>query len=447
MLKDIHLRFTGFHGSAGRCQIRLARPQNNKPLVIVCSQYKNYHGTSVTNALEIIAETLFYQIANDNIEGVSFETPIPIYEEWHADVNVFDKLLARVHPTKYGARFSTRRLNIPEIFARIVWIENYPTDVKTFSFEKHVSVVTLDASGRPTWHGRPTAEWLNKKTGFAIEELLPLDETLDLDAIETKMETFPKSEEELRSFPGYHHVRWTKELVDFLPGLLSSARAYRGREDSSDLEELSVHDELEKFLAVKLPARELFTREFSFSKKLGIHTVGKEKAVDFALFTPEGNVVDSLLEVKRTSSKSPNLHAEVMKDIARLLLLSQRFRCSCYLLVCGDREVINTELAKADNYLSLVDDDPSRERRYSVSANNFDSEYQALIAQFQIGIGYSRLQGKNESGPNLTVLWQITVDEATLQMHRPYEFNLSGVTVASPAVNQTYAKSRAGRLP
>ena len=150
MLKNIHLRFFGFHGSAGRCQIRPARLGKDKPLVIVCGQYKNYYGTSVTNALEIIAETLFYQIANNQVDGVSFDKPLPVYEEWHADVNLFDKILTKIFPAKYGDRFSTRRLNIPEIFREIVWIENYPIDIKGFSFEKHVSVVTLNDFGSPT---------------------------------------------------------------------------------------------------------------------------------------------------------------------------------------------------------------------------------------------------------------------------------------------------------
>lgn len=427
MLKDIHFRFTGFHGSDGRCQIRLARLSKDKPLVIVCSQYKNYYGTSVTNALEIIAEALFYQVANNNITGVAFDQPLPIIEEWHADANVFDKLLARMHPAKYGNRFSVRRLNIPEMFSRIVWVENYPIDIKSFSFDKHVSVVTLDVSGSPTWHGRPTAKWLEEKTGFAIDQLLPQDENLDLDSIEAKIETYPRAEEELQSFPGYHQVRWTKELLDFLPGLLSSARAYRGRSDNADLEELSIHDEIEKFLAVKLPARELFEREFKFSKKLDIHVKGKEKAVDFALFAPDGDVIDSLLEVKRTSSASPDLHAEVRKDLARLLLLSKRFRCSCYLLVCGDAKVIDSELSRMTE-LSLTDKDGMRDRQFAISSKDFDPEYSALLDRFDIEGGASKLQGRTMSGSNLSVLWQIGVSEASLQMHKPYIFTLGGIT-------------------
>lgn len=49
MLKDIHFRFIGFHGSRGRCHIRLIRAARDKPMVIVCSQYMSYYGTYQKN--------------------------------------------------------------------------------------------------------------------------------------------------------------------------------------------------------------------------------------------------------------------------------------------------------------------------------------------------------------------------------------------------------------
>jgi hypothetical protein len=78
MLKDIHLRFVGFHASTGRCQIRLARLGRDKPLVIVCSQYKNYYGTSVTNALEIMSYC--QELCMEDSRGVLFHSE-PILED------------------------------------------------------------------------------------------------------------------------------------------------------------------------------------------------------------------------------------------------------------------------------------------------------------------------------------------------------------------------------
>jgi hypothetical protein len=426
MLKDIHFRFPGFHGSAGRCHIRLARADRRSPLVVVCSQYTNYQGTSVTNALEIIAATLFDQIARGEISGVSLDEPLPWQSEWHSDVQWFDKVLARVFPEKYENRFLTTYVDASKAFSKVVWIENYPVELTSSLFPfKHLSAVTLDESGSPVWHHRITSEWLVEKTGFSIDALLPLDESLDLRAIESGIEIIPHTTQELWSVPGYHHVRWTKELLDFLPGLLSSARAYRGRSGEADLDEYAVHDEVEKFLAVSLPARELFKREFKFSKLLNIYRGGKEKAVDFALYSPEGESVDSLLEVKRTSAQSNDLRAEVTKDIARLLLLSSQICRSCYLLVCGATEIIDRELAAMGMCLSLADEDDSRDRQFKTSDIRIDSEYAGLLQQFDVNHGFSKLQGITSAGPNRAVLWQIAAQHADLRMHRPYEFSLT----------------------
>jgi hypothetical protein len=224
MLKDIHLRFSGFHGSAGRCQIRLARLNKDKPLVVVCSQYRNYFGTSITNGLEVIVATLFRLIANNQIDGISFEAPIPTYDEWNSDASFFDKILAKTFPAKYGERFTSNQLDIETIFKQVVWIEHYPVDTRALSFETHFSLIQLEKNGGAVWRGRPTNTWLIEHTGFGVAELLPNEDSLDLEAYEKNIETFPRTEEELQSIPGYNHVRWTKDLLESLPGMLSSAR-------------------------------------------------------------------------------------------------------------------------------------------------------------------------------------------------------------------------------
>jgi hypothetical protein len=91
-------------------------------------------------------------------------------------------------------------------------------------------------------------------------------------------------------------------------------------------------------------------------------------------------------------------------------------------------DVIHNELAKIDKYISLVDEDSSRDRQFSVSPENFAREYRSLVERFQITTGFSRLQGENSSGSNLAILWQIAANRDNLRMHRPYEFNLGGIT-------------------
>lgn len=122
---DINLKFPGFHGSAGKCHVRFCKLADEKPLAIICSQYINYYGTSNTNAHEAIAETIFYLVANQKIENVSFDFELPVFNEWHDDVNIFDKALTKLFPLKYGPRFISKKLDIREIYRNIIFIEHY----------------------------------------------------------------------------------------------------------------------------------------------------------------------------------------------------------------------------------------------------------------------------------------------------------------------------------
>ena len=163
MNKDIHFKFFGFHGSDGRCHIKIAQSSPEKPIVIVCTQYKNYYGTSVTNALEIISEKLFYEIINRRIEGVQFNFNPPIYNKWHDDVNSFDRVLTKYFPEKYTNRFQDKLLDIPKTFNNIIWLERYPNDIGLG--HDTLSEVTLNSEGRPNWNYQVSDNFLLDKLG------------------------------------------------------------------------------------------------------------------------------------------------------------------------------------------------------------------------------------------------------------------------------------------
>lgn len=424
MLKDIHFEFAGFHGSRGRCQIRLARHSKNKPLVIVCSQYRNYYGTSITNAHEIIAASLLYKIANHEIADVALDGPLPVFREWHNDANLLDKALARLFPSKYGERFESVRLDLPSVFSNVVWLENYPAQPDRYTWANRCHLVTWGDDGNPLWHGQPTDAWLMQETGFKLAELLPADEALDLNIFEKATHDVITSSVEVQSLPGFNSVRWTVEMLELLPSLLDAARARCGRRTIADLEESVIQYEMEQFFAVQLPARELFDREYPFSKELGIYERGREKAVDFVLRTPLGRGIDSIIEVKRTSSRSNNLFSEVKSDLSRLVLLSDHYCCSCYIVVCGDKAIIADELGRMPNLLSLDDDDSKCDRRFELTPADFAAEYHPLVTGPTLEAS-SRLQGKREHGMNQILLWQITGSRRELHTHRPYTFLLS----------------------
>ncbi|MBN3104381.1 hypothetical protein [Pectobacterium brasiliense] len=421
MLKDLHFRFTGFHGSRGRCHIRLVRADHDKPLVIICSQYINYYGTSVTNAVEIIAEKLFYDIANKRIEGNDISYPLSIHRWWDSDVNLFDKLISLIFPQKYKSRFSSLRLDLVESFSKITWVENYPEAFSKFSGKKHLAIVKIDNDGCPHWFGIKDELFL-KETGFIISEILPDDAELDLNKVESKMDYSRDDIDELSNRQGYSIRRWTKKIVEQLPERLSAYRYEHSIDNEEGINELSIQDQISKFFCVELPAPELFEREFKFSKILGINVKGKEKATDFVIYKPNREI-DSLLEVKRTSLYN-NLAIEIKKDIARLLLLSDKLHCYCYFLLYGNIDFLEKELLKLDKYLSLNDDVSFMTKDFLINRGDFKSEYDEVIKSRGISKGYTMLQGRNINQKNVVFLWQIAVNKEMLTLHRGYEFVL-----------------------
>ena len=66
-IASFDFRFPGFVGE-GRCDLTIdTGPPNGRP-VVVCSQKRNYSGTSITNALEDIARKLYVDVAKGGIE-------------------------------------------------------------------------------------------------------------------------------------------------------------------------------------------------------------------------------------------------------------------------------------------------------------------------------------------------------------------------------------------
>jgi hypothetical protein len=424
MLVDINLRFDGFWGSVGKCHMRFCQFSEDKPLVIVCSQYRNYSGTSVTNAFETIVETAFYHVANRKIENVQFDFELPIFDVWHDDTNRFDKALAYLFPRKYVERFKSKKLDIQKIFQRIVWIEHYPENFGLGSSDRMFRIVKMNDSGRYENGGQPTNAWLIEKTGYTSDDLLIGAGDLDLHRLEGRPRQSYNSAEALQQLPGYQVIRWTEEIVQHLPAALERTLGATGGGNSGDLQEGEVHREITQILTTKLPARRLFQNNFDFSRLIGLSVVTREKNVDFAIFKPNGKDVDSILEVKRTSSKTRSLKKDVCKDIARLLMLSRYLKCTCYLLVWGNIKSINEQLGSCDGYLSFEDHPSFQDRHFVVSSLKNDSEYRALLDSFHIIKGATRLQGFKNYGPNRVLLWQVTADMEKLENNRPYKCNI-----------------------
>lgn len=427
MIVDIHLRFNGFHGSDGRCHIRFCKESHAMPLVVVCSQYKDYYGTSVTNAFEIIAEKVCYLVANNEVDDIRFDFELPLFDQWDQDVNLFDKLLASLFPSKYRARFLTRKLKIEEVFNHIIWIEHYTEDCFGPDGERRLHRSEFDEDDAPVW-STVSDPWLRRHTGMSGAELLVEGDQLVLHRTDGRVRKATMSSEVTRTRPGLQVVPWTEELVEGLPAMLSAHRVNLKHSTHDDADEAIVQSMIVSIFANRLPSANFFKRNYKFSEKMGIKTVGREKNFDFAIFDPTGTKIDAILELKKTSANSSALAAGVKKDVARLLLLSHLFGCPCYLLVCGDLEIIRQQLQKPDGMLSFDDHPISMDRHFAVKAQRFDREYRGLLEQFGIEQGATRLQGMNTDRHSSALLWQVSADMHTLSSNRPYRYDIYAVS-------------------
>lgn len=436
MLKDIHFKFVGFHGSDGRCHIRVAKKSKDKPLVIVCSQYKNYYGTSVTNALELIAEKLFYEIANGRIEGVSFDFEIPIYEQWHFDANRFDKFLTKALPRKYHHRFKDRLLDILTIFNKIVWIEHYPKDVGLLQDSATASIVRLDENGSPHWqHKILKSDYAD--TGFDQNELFISGNEIDLEYVRnvSELKIFqptddPKNtaihidiEKYGRDSLDFRQCRWINNLLDLLPAKIHTERAEVGDKQDAAVEEKYVHRLISNILALIMPVSDLFERDYKISRRLGIYKGGREKECDFVIYSPENKEPHSLIEVKRTSESNSSFKFGVYQDLARLALCSKKLGCYSYILVSGDSQLISQELIPASGVSLGATSDIIE---LDVNNLSLEGEYPTLLDNADIESLFIKYQGHAGEGKSVVYIWEVSYRRDELGSQRPYEFYIFG---------------------
>ena len=441
MLKDLHFKFIGFHGSDGACHIRLAKAEKDKPLIIVCSQYKNYYGTSVTNALELISEKLFYEIANNQIEGVSFDFKLPIYEKWHSDVNAFDRVLTKVLPNKYHHRFKDKLLDIVKIFKEIIWIEHYPEEVGLLQDTATVSIVSLNENGSPNWqHGM--SKNVYEHLGFKPDDLFITGNDIDFERVRNYSESKTiqpsnASSKEIVEFEtissdndisDFRQCRWINNLLDLLPSKLHIESSEIGDEDDSSLDEKYVHRNISQILALKMPAFDLFGRDYPISRNLEIYKKGREKECDFVIYKPHNKISHSLIEVKRTSELNSSLKTGVSQDIAKLVLCSQKMNCYTYLLVCGDSDIINSQLS-----ILLGESITNTKKTFELSVSSLKfankdltSEYFGYLENFQIESVFIKNQGFSENNGSSVFIWEISHQSKLIGSQRPYEFQIVG---------------------
>jgi hypothetical protein len=418
---DFHFNFVGFHGTDGYCHLRVAQKSSKSKLVIVCSQYKNYYGTSPTNAIELIVEKLFYDIVSKKIEGINLPK-IVTYEVWHEDVNLLDKLLVAINPLKYKKRFKNELLDIPKMFKDLFWIERYPKGTGLWAHEDNYNRVTMGDQNDPHWHGRPSDELIRNETGFSISELFADPELLDLKLAKKELDELDLALKFISNKVN-RPVRWTQEILEQLPSRIKYTKFSTGTLDDDALWERDIQKLIEEIFTICFPARDLFGSEFKVSKNLGIYNQGGEKECDLVIFEPDSNLPSVMIELKRACKSSKNQISTISQDIAKLLLYSKVIKSDTYLIICGNKNELNDLADALSSILSFNNESQETlDTHYHAKDLKLTTEYHNLLRDYGIHSVYSRLIGISDD--RTVAIWQISHIHDKLINNKPYLYRL-----------------------
>lgn len=411
-MKDIDFNFTGFHGTPGRCHIRIARKSANHKIVVVCSQYKNYYGTSVTNAMEIIARKLFNEIHNNNLYDLSLsERSVELV--WHDDVNWFEKKLVELNENKYKYRFMSHTLNLHTVFDEVLWIERYPKGVCSFEFDDLYSVATIKESGFPEWKGRPTNELVKENTGYDIEELFlesdfDLKSTKESQIVNNGLTVSTEPLIDLNSIE--RNFEWIDDILKILPAKIISHEFDSGTKENEMLWEKDIQSLVGSIFNTCFPHRDLFDNEYAVSSKIGVtNKSGSKKKCDLVIFSPGKKDPSSMVEVKRVvCSDVP--YGAFCQDLGKLLLYSKLIKSNAYFLVCGEPDGIN-------NFQELIREE------FSVHKLKLSDEYSSLLKKNHIFTVFTKLVGSSRDGS--VAIWKIAHDKDSIDRNNSARYVIS----------------------
>lgn len=172
---DITYRFLGFGGYPSRCHIRIL-DEHDKPLVVICSQLAKNPGTSVTNAAEMIAQSVQDYLAQDNLPLAS---AIERYLKTSRLTRILGDLINRLKESKNLTVFALESIKLALEYretqaergrkiSEMVWVEHYDPSIGLNPKSSYLEVSFEPDTWVPRWQGT-TPEALSVKTGYMVE--------------------------------------------------------------------------------------------------------------------------------------------------------------------------------------------------------------------------------------------------------------------------------------
>jgi hypothetical protein len=176
IVQDFTYNFGGFGGYTSRCHIRVL-DEPDKPLVIICSQLANKPGTSITNAAEIIAQSVQDYLAQDNLP---LAAAIQRYIKTSRLTKILGDLVARLKESKNLTVFALESIKLAleyreshadrsEKVAKMRWIEHYDASIGLSPKCEYLEVSFKLDTWEPEWKCT-TPETLSASTGYPIAE-------------------------------------------------------------------------------------------------------------------------------------------------------------------------------------------------------------------------------------------------------------------------------------
>ena len=174
--QDFTYRFWGFGGAPSRCHIRIL-DDCDKPLVIICSQLANKPGTSVTNAVEIIAQSIQDYLSQDNLP---LTVAIQRYLKTSKLTKILDDLVIRLRESKNLTVFALESVKLAleyretqtartEKLRKMLWVEHYDASFG-FGPESEFLRVNFEAgTWKPSWEPT-TPKALAESSGYPEED-------------------------------------------------------------------------------------------------------------------------------------------------------------------------------------------------------------------------------------------------------------------------------------
>ena len=157
------------------CHIRILN-EEDKPLVIMCTQITENKGRSITNIAEFIAIDIKNHFEHKNLK---LSTAIKRYlrEKKLSEMlgDLIDGLRKKdgysvliLESIKLALEYSERYRTKKEKYDRFVWVEHYPKGVLSIIRSDRYSIVTFDDTWRPSWE-HCDIESVSEYTGYPTD--------------------------------------------------------------------------------------------------------------------------------------------------------------------------------------------------------------------------------------------------------------------------------------